>query len=108
MIRKGLCLKLFRATRNLEKCEELDLFVLFCLQTSFPFMEQSVYGSDSGANPNGSERWENNSYKIEIPLDPYNEVNVKEFFTNTNAKRFFSNKVGQQEEIALHDKCVGT
>ena len=93
--------------RDIEKCEELDLFVLFCLQTSFPFMEYAVYGSDSGPNPNGSERWAMNSYKIEIPLDQNNEFKIKDFFYNPIAKKFFANKLRYAQARWGYSPAIG-
>jgi hypothetical protein len=93
--------------RDIEKCEELDLFVLFCLQTSFPFMEYAVYGSDPGPNPNGSERWAMNSYKIEIPLDQNNEFKIKDFFYNPIAKKFFANKLRYAQARWGYSPAIG-
>jgi hypothetical protein len=89
--------------RDVEKCEELDLFVLFCLQTHFPFMEHAVYGG----GPKGAERWDMNSYKIEIPLDTDNEFKVKEFFSNPVAKRFFANKLRYAQARWGYSPAIG-
>lgn len=72
------------------QAENLDLFLLFCLQIHYPFMESAIYGGGI----NGAERWGNNSYRIELNLDTNpTQMNVKNFFIDTDAKRFFKNKL---------------
>lgn len=71
---------MYETDLDIERAEDLNIFILFCMQIHYPFM--IFYES------NPPEVWQNNPYKNALNLNT-----VEDFLTNVEAKRFFKNKV---------------
>lgn len=65
---------------DIERAEDLNIFLLFCMQIHYPFMIVNGYNPD--------EDWQNNPYNNSLNLGI-----VDGFLTNAEAKRFFKNKL---------------
>lgn len=65
---------------DIERAEDLNIFILFCMQIHYPFM------ISNGSNQD--EVWQNNPYNNSLNL-----ITVEGFLTNLEAKRFFKNKL---------------
>ncbi len=78
---------------DLERCENLGVFLNFCLQIHFPLEK-----IDDGRE----ENWQHNAYKIELGLGE-----VKDFFSNTNANKFFRNKLRYAQARWGYSAAIG-
>jgi len=65
---------------DIERAEELNIFILFCMQIHYPFMVHNGYSQ--------TENWQNNPYKNALNLGT-----LEDFLTNNEAKRFYKNKL---------------
>lgn len=79
---------------DITKMEELGIFTNFCLQIHFPFetMNNSWVNDD----------WEHNAYRLELGLN-----NVKDFFSNPNAQRFFKHKLRYAQARWGYSAAIG-
>jgi hypothetical protein len=95
---------LWETDLDIEQCENLGVFLLFCLQIHYPFMEFDPYGG----GVNGLEKWANNCYNLELNLSsPNNLIDVKQFFLNTQARRFFFNKLRYAQARWGYSPAIG-
>jgi|694.fasta_scaffold23177_2 hypothetical protein len=75
---------MFELDKTIDYCENNNIFLLFCLQTNYPF-----FMGIAGYNP--QENWENNPYNYEL-LSGQNPTLPDQFLTHLEAIRFWKNK----------------
>jgi len=83
---------MWETDQDLERCENLGVFLNFCLQIHYPL--EKIDGRE--------ENWQHNAYKIELGL-----AEVKDFFSNPNANKFFRNKLRYAQARWGYSAAIG-
>jgi hypothetical protein len=80
--------------KDITKMEDLGIFTNFCLLIHFPFEAMN----DSWLN----DDWEHNAYRLELNL-----TNVKDFFSDPSAQRYFKNKLRYAQARWGYSAAIG-